>query len=502
MSSSYPRLSYPGGVPTVVCDVRQDAVVDPGTPPAKIEAPYLWARRPVIMDIAQFGAIGDNVEHKLSEIFSSLSQAQRWYPCATSLNDLIDWAAWQTAVDTMRNKGAFKAYLTTGDPANYRWNRGLIGNPTLDCNSLYVGLSIIGPGGHRAYDSGTDMPVTITLAARDGVTLPSMLDLRACQKFHIKGLGLYAYTAGSGVIEKVIRFGAEDCANQASIVRVGTIEGCLLYGGTRSIDGYLTSGFKSFKNNVSRAKSRGFSLNACGDLSIESTMVNNIGPMLTATLQTDTNSGLGADYYDGAGFVAYGGGGNNRIHNDCRFEVMNKGILLDNVQGYQIYGNFIDKCREFGLGVSTNANISGTTNIAYLPRSISIFGNRFVSNGWNSTYNTHIFLRNGGTNAKMEVTMGMNTYGWGGPNAIDLLPDVYSTQLDIFGVGPYRSIRAVNLSQGTSRLDICTTDNYSGGSTDMTIDSPAGQDQNIYLHKSGAVMYDKPIAANINVVTT
>lgn len=454
-----------------------------------IDFPYVWSRRPYIRTVSRYGAIGDNIKHTLAEIFNTLAQAQVVYPHATALTDLIDWAAIQAAINDCRVRGV-PGFVEFSEEGRYRIEKPLVFNPTLDCNTLVSGITLIAPGGHRAYDSGTDMPVSITSSG----TLPSIFDGRAAQKLKIKGLGIYAF----GTVDKVIRLGAEDCANPASIVRVATIEDCLVYGGSRAVDAYLTSGLRIKGCNISRSASRGASLNACGDYSITETFFNNIGPMVQADLVTDgQNSGLGSDFYDGCGIVAYGGGGNNRIWGDCRFEVMNKGILLDSVQGYQIFGNFIDKCREFGLGVSANTTITGNTNLAYQPRSISVFGNRFGFNGWSSTYNSHVYLRNGGTNVNLELTLSANTFARGGPNAIDLLPDVYSTQADIFGVGPFRSIRCSNLSLGTSTISIQSSGNsYSGGSSDYTIDAVSGQDQNIHFSQAADSM-DKPIGPTI-----
>jgi hypothetical protein len=49
----------------------------------------------------EYGAIGDGNSHPLSERFSTLEDAQKIYPHATSLNDEIDWCA---TVSAMRNE--------------------------------------------------------------------------------------------------------------------------------------------------------------------------------------------------------------------------------------------------------------------------------------------------------------------------------------------------------------------------------------------------------------
>lgn len=50
-------------------------------------------------DIRRYGAIGDGNSHPLSEKFTSVANAQKIYPKATSLDQEIDWAAAQKALD-------------------------------------------------------------------------------------------------------------------------------------------------------------------------------------------------------------------------------------------------------------------------------------------------------------------------------------------------------------------------------------------------------------------
>lgn len=49
-------------------------------------------------NIKSYGAIGDGTSHPLSEKFSTLTEAQVKYPCATNLTDEIDWCAIQQCV--------------------------------------------------------------------------------------------------------------------------------------------------------------------------------------------------------------------------------------------------------------------------------------------------------------------------------------------------------------------------------------------------------------------
>jgi hypothetical protein len=51
--------------------------------------------------VADYGAVGDGTYHPLSERYSTLAAARVRYPCAIALTDSIDWAAIQTAIDTV-----------------------------------------------------------------------------------------------------------------------------------------------------------------------------------------------------------------------------------------------------------------------------------------------------------------------------------------------------------------------------------------------------------------
>lgn len=62
-----------------------------------------WFKRVNRNDIAHpkdYGAIADGSYHPLSEIYTSLSDAQAVYPHATSLSQSIDWAAFQSALNS------------------------------------------------------------------------------------------------------------------------------------------------------------------------------------------------------------------------------------------------------------------------------------------------------------------------------------------------------------------------------------------------------------------
>ncbi|HBM9576565.1 phage head-binding domain-containing protein [Escherichia coli] len=63
-----------------------------------------------VLNLKDFGAIGDGNDHPLSEIFSTLTAAQMVYPFVTSLSQSQDYAAWQSAINVAktRNAGVFQ----------------------------------------------------------------------------------------------------------------------------------------------------------------------------------------------------------------------------------------------------------------------------------------------------------------------------------------------------------------------------------------------------------
>lgn len=56
-----------------------------------------------VVNVCEFGAIGDGSSHPLSESYSTLAEAQAVYPHVTALTDETDWAAIQAALNTGKN---------------------------------------------------------------------------------------------------------------------------------------------------------------------------------------------------------------------------------------------------------------------------------------------------------------------------------------------------------------------------------------------------------------
>lgn len=101
--------------------------------------------------VKDYGAIGDGTLHPLSERFATLADAQKKYPHATSLNDSIDWAALQQAINNY-NLSKRAIYL-----ADFK----LCTNRTLEVKNpiVMLGASNLGWGSAIIYYSGNDTAI-------------------------------------------------------------------------------------------------------------------------------------------------------------------------------------------------------------------------------------------------------------------------------------------------------------------------------------------------------
>ncbi len=74
----------------------------------------------------EFGAIGDGQSHTLSSLgYTTLSSAQARFSAAKSLNDEVDWAAHQSALDSIRGMSAGNGGTLFTPAGRYRFNRSL-----------------------------------------------------------------------------------------------------------------------------------------------------------------------------------------------------------------------------------------------------------------------------------------------------------------------------------------------------------------------------------------
>jgi len=95
------------GVLTASGDARAQVQGNPASPPL-----------PPANSVRDFGAIGDGLEHPLSERFATLAEARRAFPHAQALTDLVDGLAIQAALDHAEgNRG--RVHLPAG---RYRGN--------------------------------------------------------------------------------------------------------------------------------------------------------------------------------------------------------------------------------------------------------------------------------------------------------------------------------------------------------------------------------------------
>jgi len=75
-----------------------------------------------VVNVKNFGAIGDGASHPLSSVYSTLAQAQAVYPFVTSLTQELDWAAIQAALNTQKSVyfgDNSNTYLITSDLVIY-----------------------------------------------------------------------------------------------------------------------------------------------------------------------------------------------------------------------------------------------------------------------------------------------------------------------------------------------------------------------------------------------
>lgn len=67
----------------------------------------------IVVNVKDFGAIGDGISHPLSEKYATLIEAQVDYPDATALTDEIDWCAIQKAINHIYSLGGGTIALPT-----------------------------------------------------------------------------------------------------------------------------------------------------------------------------------------------------------------------------------------------------------------------------------------------------------------------------------------------------------------------------------------------------
>ena len=114
-----------------------------------VKQPYLGAsnrtqhdKNKDVINVKDFGAIGDGNDHPLSEIFSTLTAAQMVYPFVTSLSQTQDYAAIQSAVNVAKT-----IYASVFAPSGQ-----YITNTTITAD---YAVSMYGEGGQGLRDVGS-----------------------------------------------------------------------------------------------------------------------------------------------------------------------------------------------------------------------------------------------------------------------------------------------------------------------------------------------------------
>lgn len=67
-----------------------------------------------VVNVKDFGAVGDGSSHPLSGIYSTLASAQSVYPFVTALTQQVDFAAVQVGINILKARGGGTLYLPTG----------------------------------------------------------------------------------------------------------------------------------------------------------------------------------------------------------------------------------------------------------------------------------------------------------------------------------------------------------------------------------------------------
>jgi hypothetical protein len=134
------------------------------------------------VSVKDYGAIGDGTLHPLSERYNTLADAQKKYPHARSLNDSIDWAALQQAVNNvMLAKRAI--YL---NDFNLHF-----GDKTLEIKQPIVmfGASNLGVGSALINYSGSDVAIRLKKDNFDSGDYSKWIYGASLSNFGIRGLG-------------------------------------------------------------------------------------------------------------------------------------------------------------------------------------------------------------------------------------------------------------------------------------------------------------------------
>jgi hypothetical protein len=171
-----------------------------------------------VVNVKDFGAIGDGASHPLSSVYSTLAAAQAVYPFVTSLNEEIDWAAIQAAIDVQKGPVFLPngIYLVSSEIV-IKDGTGIIGeNPFWKRRTGYVYtgdkntvIKYVGAGGTNSCVIRASKKAVGVEGTNFGPTGDDLINIQL-MNFHIDSNGLaeygcYMYRAGNcgNVIDKI-----------------------------------------------------------------------------------------------------------------------------------------------------------------------------------------------------------------------------------------------------------------------------------------------------------
>lgn len=156
----------------------------------------------IAINVKSFGAIGDWSSHKLNSIFLSLEEAKKVYPCASSLDDEIDWCAIQTALNNSTN-----VYIPYG---GYTINKTLL----LKDGTILKGASnkasqilyspkdkiLFDTNAENSYITISDMAISNTNLSPSGTcgtdNTAIAINYKSCTYGHFNNLKIYGFDVG------------------------------------------------------------------------------------------------------------------------------------------------------------------------------------------------------------------------------------------------------------------------------------------------------------------
>lgn len=204
------------------------------------------------ISVKWFGAIGDGHSHPLSKRYATLVAAQADYPFVTSLNDEIDWAAIQAALNVLKQTGR-SAYIPPGIyviSSQLTYTTGVV-TP----NTQVRGLVIVGDGRDTAiFDNRVaNGPM---LYAGEGTT-----DLVFQRGLRLENLGIITTTKppGSNGIQISHQYNGtiKNCSNEGLTGDAIQIMGTMAWNNGEKNPDARASAWITLENNQLRRCARG-----------------------------------------------------------------------------------------------------------------------------------------------------------------------------------------------------------------------------------------------------